>query len=77
MHNAKIIQKVITQNQALISFLNTATDANEMKGEEIIKWNKNRWQVFKWNNCQINRIIYARSVGGHLAQSFTHSRTLT
>lgn len=40
MQNAKIIQNIIIQDQALIFSQNTATDANDIKGKEIMKWNK-------------------------------------
>lgn len=40
MHNAKIIQNLMIQDQALISSQNAATDDNEIKGKEVIKWKK-------------------------------------
>lgn len=40
MYNAKIIQSVMIQDQALISFHNTVTDISQIKGKDITKGNK-------------------------------------
>lgn len=40
MYIAKIIQSVMIQDQALISFHNTVTDISQIKGKDITKGNK-------------------------------------